>query len=185
MKVAVLTATIPHRRDMLAEAVNSVVKQHSPGVEVEHLISTDHDQEGAGPLLNRMLGMTDAEYVMVLDDDDLIDRDHIATVVPHAHQADVIYSLPRVEGGEFTQYHEPFDPVQLARGRNVVSHTALMRAEMIRQVGGWAPVRHFDLDLFCRLEAAGAEFLQLPTVTWTYRLHGSNWSHGTLQGAAS
>lgn len=184
MKVSVLTPSMPQRREMLEEAVRSVLQQHCHGIEVEHLFATDVDAEGAGVLLNRMLTVVDSDAVMVLDDDDLLDPHHIATVAGHLEGADVVYTLPRVTGGTFTQYEEPFDARMLAAGRNVVSHTALMRTEMVRQVGGWRPVRAFDLDLFRRLEAAGAEFRQLRLVTWTYRLHGENWSHGTLEGAA-
>lgn len=183
MIVSVLTPTLPQRRDMLEEAAKSVLKQHAPGHEVEHLIATDHDGEGAGPLLNRMLSVASGDAVMVLDDDDLLDPNHLATVIPALEHFDVAYTLPRVTGGTFTQYEEPFDARKLAAGHNVVSHTALMRADMVRQVGGWSPIRMFDLDLFCRLEAAGAEFRQIRSVTWTYRLHGANWSQGTLQGA--
>lgn len=182
MKISVLTACLPQRKAMLAEAVASVQAQVCPGIDVEHLIGIDHQGEGAGPVLNRRLADAKGDWVMVLDDDDLLLPEHLATVVPLAEEHDVVYSMPRVEGGMFTNYHEPFDPAVLAR-KNIVSHTALMRAELVRQVGGWNPVRWFDWDLFRRLEAAGAEFLQVPETTWVYRLHGANWSQGTLEGA--
>ena len=38
----------------------------------------------------------------------------------------------------------------------------------------------FDLDLFQRLHSAGAKFIRFHRTTWTYRLHGSNLSQGTL-----
>lgn len=180
MTVSILTATIPDRESMLAEARASVAALDG---DVEHLVGIDGDRQGAGPVLNRLLSVATGEWVMVLDDDDLLDPDHLATVLPHVHQADVLYTLPRVEGGDFTQYHEPFSGAALERGHNCVSHTALMRTDLVRDVGGWSVLRWFDLDLFRRLHRAGASFLQIPTVTWTYRLHGANWSHGTLEGA--
>ena len=180
MHVTVLTASLPERETMLGEARASVAAQTFPAV--EHLVGIDHAHQGAGPVLNRLLEEALGEWVMVLDDDDLLDPGHLDILLALADDVDVVYSLPRVEGGFFEQYGQPFDPAVLAQ-RNIVSHTALMRTEMVRQVGGWNAVRWFDWDLFCRLEAAGAEFRQVPEVTWTYRLHGANWSQGTLAGA--
>lgn len=186
MRVSVLTAALPERRDMLEEAKASVWGQDCPAVDVEHLIGLDWDREGAAPILNRLLAIAAGDWVMVLDDDDLLDPGHVATVtgVDDLERFDVVYSMPRVTGGEFTNYHIPFDPLRLAQ-RNIVSHNALMRCQLVRDVGGWNPVRVFDWDMFRRLEAAGADFCRLDDVTWVYRLHGSNWSQGTLEGAPS
>lgn len=178
MTVTVLTAALPERADMLAEAIASVRAQTYS--DVEHLYAIDEDRQGAAPVLNRLLEEARGDRVMVLDDDDLLDPGHLDTVLGHTDGCDVVYTLPRVEGGSFTQYHEPFDARKLAAGHNCVSHNALMPTALVRQVGGWRNVQWFDLDLFCRLEQAGAEFRQIREETWTYRLHGSNWSQGTL-----
>lgn len=183
MKVSILTSALPQRDEMLEEAKASVLAQNCPGVEVEHLITIDWDGEGAGPNLNRLLAMAQGDWVMVLDDDDLLLPDHLATVTAvDLDRLDVVYSLPEVRGGTFSQYHAPWDPTRLAV-RNIVSHNALMRRQLVSQVGGWNAVRWFDWDLFRRLEQAGADFHQIREVTWVYRLHGSNWSWGTLEGA--
>lgn len=181
MIVTVLTSALPERHEMLAEARASVAAQTwGP---VEHLIGIDHERIGAGPVLNRLFEGAMGDWVMVCDDDDLLDEHHIETLFAKGDpNADVIYTLPRVEGGSFTQYHQPFDAARLAR-QNIVSHNALVKADWLRKVGGWNAVRWFDWDLFCRLEAAGARFDQIPEETWTYRLHGSNWSQGNLEGA--
>lgn len=176
--ISVLTAALPERREMFDEAIASVRAQTWP--DVEHLYAIDEERQGAGPVLNALLAEARGEWVMVLDDDDLLDPDHLRVLA--GLDGDVRYSLPRVEGGVFDMYGHPFDPLLLVR-MNIVSHTALMRRTFVDQVGGWNPVRWFDWDMFCRLEAAGAEFSQTDQVTWTYRLHGSNWSQGTLAGA--
>lgn len=181
-KVTILTSALPSRA-MWQEAYASVGAQTYPDLEYRCMFDTQ--RRGAGAVLNDLLTDATGEWVMVLDDDDLLDPHHVATVLEHIDEGDVIYSLPRVTGGEFTLYELPFDACYLAKGINCVSHTALMRTELVRQVGGWSNVRAFDLDLFRRLEQAGAEFVQVPEVTWTYRLHGSNWSHGTLTEAAA
>lgn len=186
MKVTILTATLPERADMLAEAVASVKAQELQTFDdIEHIVLTDHHREGAGTLLDDGLQLARGSWIMVLDDDDVLYPNHLATVLARAHdEVDVVYTMPKVVGGTFTQYHEPFDARILAR-RNIVSHNALMRTSYVRQVGGWNNVRVFDWDLFQRLEAAGADFLQMPDVTWEYRLHGSNWSQGTLEGVGA
>ena len=163
---------------MLAEAVASVKHQ---GVEVQHLVGVDHTRRGAGPVLNDLLSDAVGEWVMVLDDDDLLLPHHLATLTPYLEHGDVIYSEPIVEGGTFVLYEHPFDG-ELLRRRNLVSHNALMRTELVRDVGGWAPIREFDWDLFKRLHGRGASFVKVPEKTWVYRLHGSNWSQGTLAG---
>ena len=175
-----LTPTLPERSGMLEEAKASVRAQTFG--DVEHLIAVDPDRRGAGPLLNIMLGEVLSEWVMVLDDDDLLDPNHLATLHEHIDGADVVYSMPRVEGGTFTLYDAPFDREALAQ-RNIVSHNALMRTQAVRAIGGWCALRHFDWDLFRRLDAVGARFRKVDAVTWTYRLHGSNWSQGTLAGS--
>jgi glycosyltransferase involved in cell wall biosynthesis len=184
VSVTILTATLPERADMLAEAVASVkAQQLATFDDVDHVVLIDHKREGAGALLDDGLQLVKTPWVMVLDDDDVLYPNHLATVMARRRDyTDVIYTMPKVVGGTFTQYHEPFDSGVLAR-RNIVSHTALMRTSYVRQAGGWNNVRTFDWDLFKRIDALGADFLQLPDVTWEYRLHGSNWSHGTLEGA--
>lgn len=190
IELAILTASIgtPDRLPMLEEAAESVRRLAVPsGVRVHHHIGVDSDRQGAGHVLNGLLNLAgDVDLVMVLDDDDLLHPEHLTAVLTEDNLAvaDVIYTLPKVEGGSFSQYHAPFDARRLAANHNCVSHTALMRAPWVRRVGGWNDVRHFDLDLFQRLEQAGAEFLQIRQTTWTYRLHGSNWSQGTLAEAA-
>lgn len=182
MSVTVLTASLPHRTGMLAEARASVEAQTAK--DVQHLVGIDDAREGAGAVLNDLLQMARGEWVMVLDDDDLLDPMHIDVALAASEGVDVVYTMPRVTGGAFVNYEVPFSPELLAAGYNCVSHTALMRASLVRKVDGWRNVRAFDLDLFSRLEQAGAEFRQVPEVTWTYRLHGANWSHGTLAEAA-
>lgn len=179
MNVSILTATLPERADMLAEAVASVQAQTL--APVEHLIAVDHHREGAGPVLNSLLWRAKGDWAMVLDDDDLLDPNHLE-VLSAAPAATVRYTRPRVEGGTFTQYDQPFDAGVLEH-QNIVSHNALMDAEIVRGIGGWHGLRWFDWDLFRRLARAGADFLPIDAVTWTYRLHGANWSQGTLTGA--
>lgn len=183
MKVTVLTSALPSRAEMFWQAYDSVKAQTHRNL--EYRFALDTKRRGAGAVLNELFADASGDWVMVLDDDDLLDPCHLATLLAHTEDADVVYSLPRVEGGTFELYELDFDPGLLARGINCVSHTALMRAELVREVGGWSNVRGFDLDLFCRLERAGAEFRKVPEVTWTYRLHGSNWSQGTLAEAAA
>lgn len=178
--ISVLTATLPEREGMLAEAVASVKQQ---GHEVQHLIGVDHTRRGAGPVLNDLLADAVGEWVMVVDDDDLLLPHHLDTIQPviESDGWDVIYTLPEVEGGGFFNYERPYDP-QMLRRFNMVSHNAAMRTELVRQVGGWAPVKEFDWRMFQALSGIGARFCRLPERTWVYRVDHEfgNWSRGTL-----
>jgi glycosyltransferase involved in cell wall biosynthesis len=173
--ISVLTAALPGRAHMLDEAIASV--KHQTDVDFEHLYAFDTDRRGAGPVLNELLEQASGEQVMVLDDDDLLLPHHLAAL--HGYDADVVYAPPIVEGGVFTLYDRPFNPDLLARW-NIVSHTALMRTGLVRSLGGWEPRRDFDWSMFKKLLAAGASFFRHPDKTWIYRLHGANWSQGTL-----
>ena len=179
MKVSVLTASVGgYRLPMLEEAIASVVAQTHGNH--EHLIGMDESRLGAGQVLNHLLGVADGEYIMVLDDDDLLDADHLELLVPHCEDADVVYSMPRVVGGNWEGYTRSFSSERLA-SMNCVSHNALLRTDLVREIGGWDNIKQFDWDLFKRLDEAGAKFRQLDGITsWTYRLHGDNWSRGGL-----
>ena len=69
------------------------------------------------------------------------------------------------------------DHDDLVRNRFVESPlahaTALLRADKLAEVGGWDPAATWseDMDLWCRLAAAGARFTKLPEVLYQWRLH--------------
>lgn len=180
MKVTVLTPTIPERIAMLEQAMASVDLQTIPVA--EHLIGVDEHRVGGGAVLSHLLRDVKTEWLMVLDDDDLLDPNHLETLDDHLEGADVVYSYCRTEGRSYTHYNQPFDLDNLY-SNSVVSHNALVRTAWARLVDGWRPIRGYDLDLWRRIADRGAIFRSVPEITWTYRLLGGNESQGEVSGA--
>lgn len=189
--VAVLTPSLPGREALLAEAIGSVVDQTlRPDT---HLIAIDHQRLGIGEQLNRLVRATDAEWLARLDDDDLFDPGHLATLVGSAGSADVVYSFCRVEPrpgpdgtpsppevlGVWWTPNQPFDAGALRRS-NYIPATTLIRRSLWERIGGWsrtAPPPEGageDWDFWLRALDAGARFVCVPEVTWSYRYHGAN-----------
>lgn len=179
MTVALITASLPERRAMLSEAVASVAAQSTlPDV---HLVGVDHRREGAAVVYNRLAAAVDTEWVTFLDDDDLIDSDHLAFLIGAAgDDVDVVYNGCRCVGPhDFTTYNTPFD-ADLLRERNCVPITALVRRSLFERAGGFRTEWGYDWLLWCRILEAGGRFFSTGAVTWTYRRHGANQSYGEL-----
>jgi hypothetical protein len=173
-EVTVLTASLPERAGMLAEAIGSVAAQSHPVA--AHLIGVDVRREGAPVILTRLAAVAATEWLMVLDDDDLLDPHHVKTLLGHVEHADVVFSYCRAEGHDFDWYNHPFDPQRL-EDRSCVSHTALFRRVL---ASGWDPGDDYDWRFWQRLARSGARFVAIPEVTWTYRGGHPQQSKGTL-----
>lgn len=189
MGITVITPSIPERRRLLAEAIDSVQAQTSP-VEA-HLIRVQRPPRGAlssahlAMQLNALLTAVDTEWVAPLGDDDIYLPDHVEKIRPYLGQgADVVYSWARNEYEQFRVDVTGWDPAQVARKleeRNFIRTTITMRTELVRRVGGWTDeyrdgvftatgVPYEDWDLLIRLARAGARFRCVPFETWEYRI---------------
>ncbi len=172
--VTVVTASLPERSEMLAQALASVAAQTVP-VQA-HLVGVDHARRGGAAMKNALASAVTTEWTMVLDDDDLLLPEHVATLLAQAGRHDVIYSAPVVEGDpNFTLYAEPFS-VEMLRRASIVSHTALVRTELLLDLGGWPISAGYDWHLWRSAADAGASFLKVDGATWIYRLT-TEWAH--------
>lgn len=176
MSVTVITASIPTRVQMLAECVASVANQNQPPA--IHLIGVDHAREGSSATRNRLLAAVRTEWVAVLDDDDMALPVHLAALTAAGADADIVYSLPLVEGRTGWQPVGPFDEIRLRR-ESYIPATALVRTRLLDALGGWRDSADClygweDWDLWLRALDAGARFAFVPEVTWRYRFHGGN-----------
>jgi GT2 family glycosyltransferase len=183
--IAVLTPSLPERGDMLAEAMESVRGQTTkPSL---HAIGIDHDRAGIGPVLNQLAAGVDSEWLARLDDDDLLKPDHLE-VLASAEDGDVIYSwcdvaprardgssppVPSVLGPSGWTPNQRFDAAKL-KERNYIPATTLIRRSLWSDLGGWSPQFAEDWDFWLRALDAGARFVCIPEITWTYRYHGQN-----------
>jgi hypothetical protein len=183
---------------MLSEAVESVRRQTlRPSI---HAIGVDYQDIGIGKMLNRLASGSEADWLARLDDDDLFKPNHLEILASGADRADVVYSWcdvepvathgavpdpPAVLGQQGWIPNQEFDAA-LLRQRNYIPATTLIRRSLWQELGGWletgwglgdtgrGPQAAEDWDFWLRALDAGARFLCLPEVTWTYRYHGAN-----------
>lgn len=180
MEITVITPTMPHRADMLAECVASVEAQTLPAV--AHLIGVDPG-DGQVPTQNRLWPQVETEWIQVLADDDLLYPDHLhrlagrtqlAATEPPFHEPDIVYSYCAVEGRPGWNPNVPFEESRLQ-----IPATALIRRSLVEELGGWqlpGDGNFEDHDFWHRATEAGATFACLQAITWTYRFHGDNLS---------
>jgi glycosyltransferase involved in cell wall biosynthesis len=154
----------------LRQAWASVESQTVPA---EHLVSIDEEHEGPAAVRNWLASQADAEWLLPLDDDDLLDGDCIEELLEHSLNADVIYPWCRVEDHEPSL--EPWCPNRLFNADalmrfNYIPVTALVRRELWLEVGGMPQAPHSEDWLFWRrCLGAGAVFKCVDEVLWTYR----------------
>lgn len=194
MRIAVLTPSLPDRGELLAEAVASVRTQtYRPAA---HAIAIDYENDGIGALLNRLAHSTDAEWLARLDDDDLLQPNHLEVLCSASKDADIVYSWCAVEArGDVPEPdvltrnrwlpNQEFDEQRLRAG-NYIPATTLVRRSLWAELDGWRedgwrfggdrddPAMTEDWDFWLRALDAGARFKCVPVVTWTYRFHGGN-----------
>jgi glycosyltransferase involved in cell wall biosynthesis len=174
--VSVLTPTLESRGLLLTECRASVRAQTVP---VEHLVMEDSEREGPQTIRNRLATSSESDWLLPLDDDDLLDPDCVEVLLAAAEGADIVYPFCRVEGrddfyvvnklwNERSLFLQPFIPV-----------TALIRRDFFEMLGGYRNVPLEDYDLFKRAALHGARFVCVPEVVWSYRFLGQN----TFQGA--
>lgn len=128
---------------------------------------------------NRLATSSESDWLLPLDDDDLLDPDCVEVLLQHADDADIVYPFCRVEGrddfyivnklwNERSLFLQPFIPV-----------TALIRRDFFELLGGYRNVELEDYDLFKRAALHGGRFVCVPEVVWTYRfLDGVNAFQG-------
>jgi hypothetical protein len=175
MSATVITATmLPERSGLLARAVDSVTRQTvKPD---HHLIAVDYLRTGGARVYNLLASAVDSEWIALLPDDDVLYPQHLETLLDASPGADVVYSYCDVSGSEpREQYNRPFDP-DLLRRSSVVSHVALVRTQLVLDIGGWDAGQGYDWRFWVKALDAGARFVSVPERTWLYRLD-TDWAH--------
>jgi glycosyltransferase involved in cell wall biosynthesis len=194
--VAVCIPTIPPRRHMLREAINSVLDQERQPDEL--IVVSDANGDGAGPTRNRAWRRASADWIAFLDDDDKLYPQHLGTLLAHSADVDLVYpwfDLPRGTDPLFTHvngqlapaYGVPFGDEQreyvLTRG-NFIPVTVLVRRAYLEKVDGfptprserWPHTECEDWGCWQDLLRAGARFHHVPDRTWVWNWHGRNTS---------
>lgn len=179
-EVTIVTASLPQRRTLLAEAMATVNAQTVP---VAHLVGVDAGS-GVAEVRNRLVATAGTEWVAFLDDDDLLDPDHVEILLEHSDQADVVISHCRFDGPELPAGYcnRPFDRAEL-RKHGIFPITVLARRQAVLGAGGFALKGWDDWVLWNAMADAGCRFEVVPRVTWTYRTATPDRRTHALQSA--
>lgn len=143
------------------------------GLAAWHFRAVDHDRDGPGAVRNKLAARTNADWLLPLDDDDLIDADYLDVMLPHCEDADVVYSWCRVE--DHGEGLEPWSPNRLFTPEtllhyNYIPVTALYSHAIWDRVGGMPAAGEVEDHKFhLRLLAAGARYRCVDQQLWTYR----------------
>lgn len=187
--ISVVIPTIPPRAAMLRRALRSVTQQTLPAAAI--VIEVDNDRTGAAQTRHRGLCKVDTEWTAFLDDDDVLDSDHLAVLRACAdeHGADYVWSQFRIgyTDGSTAPGPKPLGPGSFSQWDDAkpaqTTITTLVRTELAVKVGGFAAFQDDgrtingerfgeDFDFTLRMRAAGAVFRHAPVVTWTWNHHG-------------
>lgn len=200
--VAVVIPTIEGREGVLQRALLSVARQTRLPDQV--VVETDPDRTGAAATRNRALMRVTCDWTAFLDDDDTLYPQHLERLLATAEStgADLVYpwfdginqgllAVP-VDGQLCDPFGVPFGAEQvehLLGHANFIPVTVLARTDLLREVGGFASppwalpeVPCEDWGCWVRLLLAGATFVHLPEVTWTWR---SDVAHTSGRGLVS
>jgi glycosyltransferase involved in cell wall biosynthesis len=171
----VITPSLPGREHLLEQASSSVFAQTVPCVQKTFL---DVGRDGPQRLRNLLVGGTDTEWILPLDDDDTLDPECVETLLANSEGADIVYSFCRMDGRDDWCPNRLFNSRTLMR-RNFIPVTALIRKDLWDLLGGQRKVPMEDHDFYKRAWLHGARFKCVPEVLWSYRFHeGQN----TFQG---
>jgi hypothetical protein len=162
--LTVITPTIPGREDLLAECKTSVAALGLP-----HLVELDTAGEGPAVVRNRLVEQAGTQWVLFLDDDDLLLPNYLDAVRPYLAEADVVYTDWRLTGATEPQPMPYFDEYLLPH-QNFIPVTACVRVAAFQAVGGFPTNVHLeDHALWTRMLAAGCRFAHVPVMAWWYR----------------
>ena len=175
--VTVITPTVPSRKQLLDECQASVAAQT---VAVQHLVEEDRDGSGPSVLRNRLGRRARTDWILPLDDDDVLYPDAVQVLLSHAGDADIVYPWCRCDEGLSVLVNKLFSPEALFR-MNYIPVTALIRRDTWNMLGGMRQVPLEDYDLWRRAFLHGCKFKCVPEVLWHYRRHDSN----AFQGGAA
>jgi glycosyltransferase involved in cell wall biosynthesis len=170
VKVTVITPTLPERVKLLEECSASVEAQT---IKVTHLVAVDGKRFGPQRTRNNLAKDATTEWLLPLDDDDVLDPDCCEQLVRAGVDADVVYPWTRMDGRTDWCPNRLFNAKMLFR-RNFIPNTALIRRDMFNMVGGYHNQPLEDWELWQRIWLHGGRFKCVPEVLWTYRFHDGN-----------
>ncbi len=185
------------RNGMAARAIESAYTQTlMPG---GVFVYVDKDLRGAAYARQKALDANVCEWTAFLDSDDWFLNTHLEVLATAAEEtgADYVYSwyyLNSIQSGEYdpvfprTHFTDPWDPANPRQ----TTITVLVRTELAREVGFWAPSderfpdghrmgEDWAFTLGCNKRG---KIFHVPERTWVWAHHGQNSSGIPGQGDA-
>lgn len=199
--ISVLTPVFEPPLDALRAAIESVRAQSFPhwelilvddcsaSPEVRHLLQKFAAAEprirvveratngGIVAASNDALALAQGEFIALLDHDDLLGRDALATVAHRiGEQADVDYLYTDEDkvdahGVVYDAFRKPDWSPERLRGQMYTAHLSVMRTELVREVGGFVEGSDGsqDHDLALRVTERAREIVHIPEVLYHWR----------------
>ena len=137
------------------------------------------ENQGAAVARNNGLAAVETPFTLVLDADDRLAPDAIASLKAALEQTpEAGYAYGHIEffgDQEGIMRMPPFDPWRLLF-RHVIGPTALMRRRMVKAIGGYDPdyAHYEDWEIWLHALAEGWHGVQVPQSILLYRKHGSS-----------
>lgn len=129
---------------------------------------------------NSALEIATGQYVVLMDHDDELSLDALATayreIVSHEFPALLFSDVDKIapSGAYFSPYLKPGWNPELMRGQNLVSHLGIYRADLLRLVGGFRPgyegSQDWDLALRVSEELTPDQMVHIPEVLYHWRM---------------
>jgi glycosyltransferase involved in cell wall biosynthesis len=201
--VTVVIPTITGREAFLSRAIASVKNQSIPVGDV--VVVCDEERRGAAWARNEGLKRVTTDYLLWLDDDDELTLNslkiHVRALNGVRPRPDLVYgyaafpdsqdplAIFHPDGAVIARpIHHPWDVYaewSLRNRGNFILVTYLVRAQLVRDVGGFPDQLGFDwgakisrdcedYGLLIKLLDAGAKFHHVDARTFVYHVHGGN-----------
>ncbi|TRW92205.1 glycosyltransferase family 2 protein [Candidatus Methylobacter oryzae] len=192
-----------NRPCFLQEALQSICRQTYPNIEIVIVNDGGEDVSGVADSFtnqvsaiqlvqltaslgrsgaaNQGLSAANGEFIGFLDDDDLLEPNHVEELIRFAqhHAAQTVYSATRVisvdadgNNHDITVYSTSFSASHLLYENFIPIHSVLFRRELIADNTCFDTDFDFfeDWDFWLQLSRK-TDFLHCPTITAIYRLH--------------
>ncbi len=178
--LSLILATVPERELLRRQCVASIEAQTMRPAAL--LWEVDANHRGPVATFNSLASKVTTDWLFPFADDDLLDPEHFEVLQTGlSDNVDIVYTWCRVTGRPelpetLFQIERPFHHL---KSQNWIPGSAAIRTQLWKQLGGWQDpgiMKHEDWHFWVRAYNAGARFLCIPTVTWTYRVD-REWSH--------
>lgn len=177
MSIAVLVTSLPDRRPLLAEALESVTDQTLQPDDV--VIGVDPYRLGEVANMNRLINATDCDWLAFLHDDDLWLPNHLSVAAEHFDTADFIVSRVTTVGRPQSTLEPQHDNFADLTFTNWFPPSAVVvRRETFGQwVDPFDRFRWVDWANWNRCYQAGARMVHTNEPTLLYRF--GDWGNGS------